>query len=68
MQFAIGFGLVAMLVGAILVFAVETSASGIDLQVVGWILMVVGAAGAVLATLALTTTDVRRRDDRVIER
>jgi hypothetical protein len=68
MQFAIGFGLVAMLVGAILVFAVETSASGIDLQVVGWILMVVGAAGAALATLALTTTDVGRRDDRVIER
>ncbi len=68
MQFAIGVGLVAMIVGAVLVFAVETSASGIDLQVVGWILMVVGAGGAVLGTLALTSTDVRRRHQRVIER
>ncbi len=68
MQFAIGFGLVAMIVGAVLVFAVETSASGIDLQAVGWILMVVGAAGAVLGALALTGTDVRRRHERVIER
>ncbi len=68
MQFAIGFGLIAMIVGAVLVFAVETSASGIDLQVVGWILMIVGAAGAVLGALALTSTDARQRHERVIQR
>lgn len=67
MHFAIGFGVVAMAIGAILVFAVEASLSGIDLQVVGWILLIVGAAGALFGTLAASSALPGRRE-RVIER
>jgi hypothetical protein len=37
--------------GAILTFAVTTTVSGIDLQTVGWVLMIVGALGLVLSAL-----------------
>jgi hypothetical protein len=35
--------------GAILAFAVNTDASGVNLNTVGWILLAVGAAGALLS-------------------
>ncbi|WP_432575099.1 DUF6458 family protein [Kineococcus sp. SYSU DK005] len=53
--------------GAILAFAVHVDVSGLDLTVVGWILMAVGALGLVLefalfqprrrASTTVTTTD-----------
>jgi hypothetical protein len=36
-------------VGAILAFAVDVNTSGVDLHTVGWILMIVGAIGALLS-------------------
>lgn len=37
-----------MALGAILAFAVDWKVSGLDLHMVGWILMVVGAGGLIL--------------------
>ena len=46
-----GFGVSIFLiaVGAILAFAVNATASGIDIQTVGWILMGVGALGLLVS-------------------
>ncbi|MEJ3742923.1 DUF6458 family protein [Actinomycetes bacterium KLBMP 9797] len=44
----IGVGIFLIVVGAILTFAVETTVAGLDLDVVGWILMLAGAAGLIL--------------------
>ena len=44
----IGGSIFLLALGAILAFAVNTSVSGIDLQVVGYILMAAGALGIVL--------------------
>ena len=44
----IGVGLLLIAVGAILAFAVEKELSGVDVQVVGWILMLVGLVGILL--------------------
>jgi hypothetical protein len=70
----IGVSLVLIAVGAILTWALSASVSGIDLDVVGVILMVVGGAGALLSLAFWSswggfagrdTTVVR---DRVVER
>jgi hypothetical protein len=45
----IGGSILLFAIGAILRFAVEVSVQGIDLQVVGLILMIAGAVGLVLA-------------------
>jgi Domain of unknown function (DUF6458) len=44
----LGTAIVLLALGAILTFALQIDVSGIDLQVVGWILMIVGALGIVL--------------------
>ena len=44
----IGAGIFLMAVGAILAFAVDVSISGLDIAVVGWILMIAGAVGIAL--------------------
>jgi hypothetical protein len=78
----IGVSIFLIAVGAILAFAVEFEAEGIDLNAVGVILMVVGSLGVVLSMLFWSTwggvggrrrstiiedTPVRRRvDDDVI--
>ncbi len=56
----IGGSLLLIAVGAILTFAVTAEVAGVDIAVVGWILMVVGAIG-LLITLAMMTR--RRRTD-----
>jgi hypothetical protein len=45
----IGVSLLLIAVGAILTWAVDAEASGVDLQTVGIILMVVGAIGALVS-------------------
>jgi len=45
----IGFSILLLAVGAILAFAVELTVSGVDLQMVGWILMAAGALGLILS-------------------
>ncbi|HSJ93217.1 MAG TPA: DUF6458 family protein [Gaiellaceae bacterium] len=45
---SIGVSLLLIAVGAILAFAVEAELAGIDIEVVGWILMGVGVLGLAL--------------------
>ena len=45
---SIGVSLFLIAVGAILAFAVEAELAGIDIEVVGWILMGVGVLGLAL--------------------
>ena len=47
----IGVSLVLIAVGAILVWAVNATVSGLELHTIGWILMAVGVAGALLSLL-----------------
>jgi hypothetical protein len=44
----IGVGTFLIVVGAILTFALNTTIAGTNLDVVGWILMLAGAAGLIL--------------------
>jgi Domain of unknown function (DUF6458) len=44
----IGGSIFLLALGAILAFAVDWRVSGLDLHMVGWILMVVGAGGLIL--------------------
>ena len=64
----LGISLFLIAVGAILVWAVDTTVSGIDLSVVGWILLAVGVVGALLSMIFWSSLGgVRReRDERVI--
>jgi hypothetical protein len=45
----IGAGLILIAAGAILAFAVETEVSGVDIDAIGWILLVVGIVGVLLS-------------------
>ena len=47
----ISVSLILIAVGAILTWAVTTTVSGVDINVVGVILMIVGAAGLILSLL-----------------
>lgn len=51
----IGVSLILIAVGAILVWAVEAQVSGVDITAVGWILLIVGAAGALLSLIFWTS-------------
>ena len=69
----LGTSLFLIAVGAILKYAVTADVSGVDVNTVGVILMVVGAVGIVLSLLWMTIWADRRRrdvvtDGRVIER
>ena len=47
----IGVSLLLVAAGAILVWAVNATVSGVELTTVGWILLAVGAAGALLSLI-----------------
>ncbi|HEY3017848.1 MAG TPA: DUF6458 family protein [Gaiellaceae bacterium] len=47
----IGVSLLLIAAGAILVWAVNVTVSGVELVTVGWILLAVGAAGALLSLI-----------------
>ena len=61
----IGTSIFLIAVGAILKFAVHTSVSGISLQTVGVILMVVGVLGLILSFM--WTAMARRRGDVLVD-
>lgn len=64
----IGAGLVLVALGAILRFAVADSVDGVDLAMIGNILMIVGAVGALLSLLLTQRRGgvvVERRDDYI---
>jgi hypothetical protein len=58
----IGASLFCIAAGAILTFAVTVDLSGIDLQTVGVILMIVGAIGLVIELVVLAPRRRRPRD------
>jgi hypothetical protein len=63
----IGLSLFLIALGAILKFAVSAKVSGISLDTVGMILMVVGVVGLLISIVLLATrqrTDVIQRDGR----
>jgi hypothetical protein len=47
----IGVSLLLIAAGAILIWAVDYSVSGLELTTVGWILLIVGAIGALLSMI-----------------
>jgi hypothetical protein len=47
----LGVSIFLIAVGAILAFAVNASVSGLDVQAIGWILMIVGIVGGILSML-----------------
>ena len=71
----IGVSIFLIAVGAILTFAVETTVSGLDIDVVGIILMIVGAIGLLLSLFMFNNWRSRRtvvhdgqvvRDERIV--
>jgi Domain of unknown function (DUF6458) len=61
----IGTGIFLIAVGAILRYGIEDSVNGIDLPVIGLILMIVGVIGLAISLLYMTMWS---RGDRVVER
>ena len=47
----IGVSLVLVAAGAILIWAINATVSGVELHRIGWILLVVGAVGALLSMI-----------------
>ena len=47
----LGVSILLIAAGAILAFAVNTNVSGVDIQTIGWILLIVGIVGAVLSMI-----------------
>ena len=62
----IGVSLLLIAIGAILAFAVTAEVGGIDIETVGWILLAVGALGALLSLVFWSSwggpAGVRRRE------
>lgn len=63
-----GTSLFLIAVGAILKFAVTAEVSGVSLETVGTILMIIGAFGLVLSMLFLASWRERRAGPAVVER
>ena len=64
----IGTSLVLIAVGAILKYAVTADLSGIDIQTVGVILMLIGILGLILSLLYTFVWSERARERRVVDR
>jgi hypothetical protein len=47
----IGVSLLLIAIGAILIWAVNVTVSGLELQTIGWILLIVGAIGGLLSLI-----------------
>ena len=47
----IGVSLLLIAIGAVLIWAVNATVSGIELVTIGWILLIVGAVGALLSLI-----------------
>jgi hypothetical protein len=47
----IGVSMLLVAAGAVLIWAVNASVSGVELQTIGWILLIVGAVGALLSLI-----------------
>ena len=63
---ATGISLFFLAVGAILTFAIDTNVSGVDIDTIGVILMVIGLLGMLFSLVLWDTWTPRRRDDDVV--
>lgn len=50
----IGFSVLLIAIGAILTFAVDVTVAGLDIRIVGWILMGAGVVGLLFTVFVLT--------------
>ncbi|MBA2476673.1 MAG: hypothetical protein H0V40_12060 [Actinobacteria bacterium] len=64
----IGVALILIAVGAILAFAVDAEVSGLDVQTIGWILLVVGIVGALLSMMFWSSWGGFRRERTTVVR
>ncbi len=64
----IGVSVFLLAIGALLTFAVDASVSGIDIAVVGVILMIAGAIGLLLTMLVFGRRDSGVAEERVVTR
>ena len=64
---ATGMSLFFIAVGAILTFAVDTSVSGVDLDTIGVILMVIGLLGMLFSLVLWDSWTPRHREDLLID-
>lgn len=62
----IGASVFLLAVGAVLAFAVNATISGLDIAVVGYILMIAGVIGLIVSLIAASSMR-GRRDDVVVE-
>ena len=63
----IGVSIFLIAVGAILAFAVETDINGLDIAVVGFILMIVGLIGLIMTAFIFGPRRNATRGDTVVE-
>ena len=56
----IGFSIFLLALGAVLAFAVHATVAGLDIHVVGWILVGAGALGLILTMVVFTPRRQRR--------
>jgi hypothetical protein len=66
----IGVSLLLVAAGAILIWAVDVQVSGVELVTVGWILLIVGAIGALLSMIFWSSWGGvhRHHDEEVVYR
>jgi hypothetical protein len=64
----IGASITLLAIGAILAFAVTTTISGVDINVIGVILMVCGGLGLLLTLLVFGRRDRGVTEERVVTR
>ena len=64
----IGVSIFLLAIGAILTFAVNFDVSGLDINVIGVILMICGAIGLLLTMLVFGRRDTTVAQDRVVTR
>lgn len=66
----LGVSIILIAVGAVLVWAVEASMAGVDVNTLGWILLVVGALGALLSLVFWSSWGgfARRDEEHVVRR
>ena len=63
----IGVSLILVAVGAILIWAVNTEVSGVELTTIGWILFIVGIAGALISMIFWSSWGGFRRRAAYVE-
>ena len=63
----IGLSIILIAAGAILIWAVDVSVSGVELVTVGWILVIVGVVGALLSMIFWASWGGFSRRETVVE-